>query len=525
MGAAEGAIAVGQGRLESGHSTLVVRAAAGHRDAIADLYLTLRDPVLALCQRLLPHGGQAEEAASDVLIRLEHLARSYNGDISFKGWVLRAASNHCIDLLRRRQVERRWVEPAGDDVESTASPGPSSLAMLLSREHDDQIEIRNPAVARPLSHRHYPALLEDLSYEEIAGRLQMPRLGRDQLVSRESPPATATGCRERDDPMTCLDELSCMRYGDGDLIGDELRAATMHVAGCDDCRRLVAALQAEDAGLRAVVTASPARRLDLRSFAGRVTASLAIVLIARWGMAGFADWSWVGTLVRAVAVLADVIRAVGYPTALLAMVVLLLMTIAALRRRAVVALAVVLVLAFQNQPGALTRRTEQRVALVAANEVIEDSVFAAGQIVRVEGIIKGDLYAMASRVEVSGSVTGRVIAFAESVSVSGRVGSLIAAGRHMLLSGEIDTWRVFAEETRTEQRATTSGDAVVMGQRVTLGGQVSGRVTVYGDTLAIGQTARLNDLRVRVNSSERLLVSPGAIVSGSRDLGPARVPG
>ena len=46
--------------------------------------------------------------------------------------------------------------------------------------------------------------------------------------------------------MTCLSELTCAVYADGELSPEETRDAERHLAECPRCRALVAALRGEN---------------------------------------------------------------------------------------------------------------------------------------------------------------------------------------------------------------------------------------------------------------------------------------
>ena len=50
--------------------------------------------------------------------------------------------------------------------------------------------------------------------------------------------------------------------------------------------------------------------------------------------------------------------------------------------------------------------------MVGANETIDDTLLATGNIVRVEGVVNGDLLAFGGSVEVRGTVKGDLISFA-----------------------------------------------------------------------------------------------------------------
>ena len=54
--------------------------------------------------------------------------------------------------------------------------------------------------------------------------------------------------------MTCLSELTCAVYADGELSPEETRDAERHLAECSRCRALVAALRGENRILAAALT-------------------------------------------------------------------------------------------------------------------------------------------------------------------------------------------------------------------------------------------------------------------------------
>ena len=58
--------------------------------------------------------------------------------------------------------------------------------------------------------------------------------------------------------MTCLSELTCSMYADGELSAEETRDAERHLAECPQCRTLVAALRGENQ-----ILASALAELDL----------------------------------------------------------------------------------------------------------------------------------------------------------------------------------------------------------------------------------------------------------------------
>ena len=73
-------------------------------------------------------------------------------------------------------------------------------------------------------------------------------------------------------------------------------------------------------------------------------------------------------------------------------------------------------------PGFALERRHSEFVTVGANETIDDTLLATGNIVRVEGIVNGDLMVFGRSVEVRGAVKGDLISFANRTLVSGTRG-------------------------------------------------------------------------------------------------------
>jgi RNA polymerase sigma-70 factor (ECF subfamily) len=142
--------------------------------SLAAIYQKYSRRVAGLCLHMLRNRELAEDAAGEVFLKLRTAIRTYDGSANFDHWLLRIAANHCIDLIRRRQLERRWMseeEYAGDPPSQEASP----LTLLLLKERRDAvnraIESLTDAYRLPLVLRYYAAL----SYDEIAAELEMEK--------------------------------------------------------------------------------------------------------------------------------------------------------------------------------------------------------------------------------------------------------------------------------------------------------------------------------------------------------------
>lgn len=98
--------------------------------------------------------------------------------------MLAIAAHHCVDLLRRRAIEARLF--GSEDVEraAVATDGPSPLRALMAEEQREGL--REALATLPAKYR-VPLVLavyQDLSYQEIAALLGVPRAHVAVLIFR-----------------------------------------------------------------------------------------------------------------------------------------------------------------------------------------------------------------------------------------------------------------------------------------------------------------------------------------------------
>ena len=156
----------------------VERARRGEREGFAELYQAFGGRVLGLCRHLLGSPEAAEDARSDVFLRLPRAIDRYDPALPFDRWLLSVTSHHCLDLLRRCRLESRlfaaeWQET--DSVSVGSESGPSPLAAVLTAEGRERVRdalLRLPERDRvSLVLRYYG----ELSYDEIASQLGVTR--------------------------------------------------------------------------------------------------------------------------------------------------------------------------------------------------------------------------------------------------------------------------------------------------------------------------------------------------------------
>ncbi len=157
--------------------SLVERARSHDAEALEEIYRRYVRRVFGLCRYMLESRESAEDATSEVFLKLQRTIESYDGSIPFPRWLLRVAGNKCIDTLRRRQRGRQvFVEiEDGAAVIEAVSPEPTPLREVISAEERAQVR---DAIARLPKNYRVPLVLRyysELSYDEIAQQLGLQR--------------------------------------------------------------------------------------------------------------------------------------------------------------------------------------------------------------------------------------------------------------------------------------------------------------------------------------------------------------
>lgn len=148
---------------------LLQAAQCGDSEAINWLVEQYQRPVYFLCYRMLGEQTEAEDAAQEALVKAIMHLDSFELGRPFKPWVLRIASNECLDRLRRRKPvvsldsmgeDGAWEWRAGH------SPNPESEIMDLERQE----KVRNILDTLQPVDRNIVVLFywQGYSYTEIA---------------------------------------------------------------------------------------------------------------------------------------------------------------------------------------------------------------------------------------------------------------------------------------------------------------------------------------------------------------------
>src|SRR6266568_4376661 len=257
--------------------------------------------------------------------------------------------------------------------------------------------------------------------------------------------------------MECYSEQMCSIFVDGELAVDEARRLRDHLATCQRCRELVDALRAENRVLGESLHELPEEAADPVGFPrlrlSRVWGDLAALAAVLALVSVFSAWvdklripealEWLNPFSAdgltnlifnlsyyfahgGTAMLADYAAVVGGLFLLLGGGALLLGRRWRLHQPGLYLLIVLLTLSLPSF--ALERRHAEFVT-VEANETVDDTLLAAGNTVRVEGVVKRSATMFAGNADVSGTI-GRDLTMAGgslTLTNTARVGGNLSA--------------------------------------------------------------------------------------------------
>ncbi len=366
--------------------------------------------------------------------------------------------------------------------------------------------------------------------------------------------------------MECYSEQTLAIFVDHEVPVDEARRLRDHLALCQSCRNIVDELRAENRILSESLHELPeeapswadvrGRRSswlwgDLAMMAGvLVLGSILSVWIDKLRIPGPLEWLnpfSVSGLINlffnfsyyfahgGTAMLADYAAVVGGLILLLGSFALLL------RRRwrlVFPGMHLLIVLLTLSLPGFALERRHGEFVTVAANETLDDTLLAAGNIVRVDGAVNGDLLAFCRSLEVRGTVKGDLVSFAKRTVVSGTVeGRIYNFSQSLDLDGQLGhSIYGWVQSLRLDNRGRVGEGVVVGAGDISLNGEVKRSATIFagnadvsgtigrdltmaGGSLALTNTAKIGgNLVARVHRLKDVHIAEGAAIAGKRDI-------
>jgi RNA polymerase sigma-70 factor, ECF subfamily len=144
--------------------------------SIERLYRSHGHLVLRRARLLLGSEPDAQEALQEVFASLLSAPKDVRHAGSVVGWLYRATTHFCLNLLRNRRTGARLLEDrVAPALRTAGGPSPDALSELRS------LLARMPAQAAAAAVYHY---LDGMTYAEVAGMLRCSRRQVGYLLER-----------------------------------------------------------------------------------------------------------------------------------------------------------------------------------------------------------------------------------------------------------------------------------------------------------------------------------------------------
>jgi RNA polymerase sigma-70 factor, ECF subfamily len=177
--------------VNSADSDLIEGTLNGDESAFAELVRRYQSAVWGIVHRTLGNTADNEDAVQEIFLRAFTALRKFDLKYPFGPWILRIASNYCIDQLRRKKGRKvqLWSELSEFDqirlLKDMSSEGESESAAIENSEGYARVaqalmeglkpKYRMAFVLREVEEKTYEEVAQILGTSEVAARVRVSR--------------------------------------------------------------------------------------------------------------------------------------------------------------------------------------------------------------------------------------------------------------------------------------------------------------------------------------------------------------
>jgi RNA polymerase sigma-70 factor (ECF subfamily) len=185
--------------VDSADSSLIESTLNGDQWAFAELVRRYQGAVRGTVHRALGNSSEDEDAVQEIFLRAFTALHKFDLKYPFGPWILRIATNYCIDQLRRRKGRKTqlWSELNEydqqrllRDLSQDGDVGSSGMEWMegYAKVAQALLDGLNPKyrvafVLRELEERTYEEIAEALGTSEVAARVRVSR-ARSELQKK-----------------------------------------------------------------------------------------------------------------------------------------------------------------------------------------------------------------------------------------------------------------------------------------------------------------------------------------------------
>jgi RNA polymerase sigma-70 factor (ECF subfamily) len=131
--------------------------------------------VFNVAYKFVAKHDEAEDLTQEIFLKVFKSLNTFDRRANFQTWLISVSRNLCIDHYRSVRKERETIDRAVDTTDiAPAAPDPGPIAALEQR--DRVMLLRQALAALPETLRTAVVLrdIQELTYQEIADKLQLP---------------------------------------------------------------------------------------------------------------------------------------------------------------------------------------------------------------------------------------------------------------------------------------------------------------------------------------------------------------
>lgn len=164
---------------------LVENTLHGDELAFAELVLRYRAAIWRTVRHRLVDHFESEDAMQEVFLRAYTALHRFDTSRPFDRWILRIATNYCIDVLRRRRARQPWLFVEFKEVTIPPAWNRQVEPSPLSAAERRRAARRLLSAVKPRNRNAFVLReLEGLEYAEVAKVLRISPLAARVRVSR-----------------------------------------------------------------------------------------------------------------------------------------------------------------------------------------------------------------------------------------------------------------------------------------------------------------------------------------------------
>jgi RNA polymerase sigma-70 factor (ECF subfamily) len=177
--------------IDSADSSLIENTLKGDQGAFTELVRRYQAAVWGTVHRILGNSSENEDAVQEVFLRAFTALHKFDLKYPFGPWILRIATNYCIDQLRRKKSRKvqLWSElteydqerllnniSRDNDLESGSMEGNEGYARIAQVLLDGlNPKYRAAFVLREVEEKNYDEVAQLLGTSEVAARVRVSR--------------------------------------------------------------------------------------------------------------------------------------------------------------------------------------------------------------------------------------------------------------------------------------------------------------------------------------------------------------